>query len=125
MSALRYFLQSNPWTQHTYVQHSQPQLGIQRTVFVACPITGTVLNVQPLAPITTIAAPTTVIQMEPTQMVALQLIACTYGQPYYTSQQYSCCVMAGDSIYAISVTSDMQWVQLHGTNTWIPRSWVK
>ena len=103
----------------------QPQLGVPGTVFAVCPITGTLLNVQPPAPITTIAAPTTVIQMAPTRMVALQWITCTYGQPYYTSQQYSCCVMVGNSIYAISVTSDMQWVQLHGTNTWIPRSWVQ
>lgn len=120
MSALRGFLQSNPypWIQHTYVQQPQPQL--VGSAFAVCPITVTLLNVQPLTPITTIAAPTTVIQM-----VAVQPITCTYGQPSYTSQQYSCCVMAGDSIYAKSVTSDMRWVQLHGTNTWIPYSWVR
>lgn len=117
MSALRGFLQ------HTFVQQPQPQL--VGSAFAVCPITGTLLNIQPLAPITTIAAPTTVIQMVPTQMVAVQQITCTYGQPYYTSQQYSCCVVAGDSVIIINITSDMRWIQLHGSNTWIPRSWVR
>lgn len=111
----------------TSVQHSHPNSQSLHVIpgFEVCPINGKFVIVQTPAPITTIAAPTTVIQMMPTQMNAVQTLTCTYMQPCNTSQSYRCRVMAGDGVIVIAVTSDMQWVQLHGSNTWIPRIWVQ
>lgn len=127
MSAFRRFLEIYPGVLNgslcTSVQH--PQLVMPGSAFDVCPITGTFVIIQSQASITTIAAPTTVIQMAHTQMNAVQTFTCTYMQPCNTSQSHQCHVMAGDSVIVIAVTSDMQWVQLHGSYTWIPRIWVQ
>jgi hypothetical protein len=49
----------------------------------------------------------------------------TYSQPCYTSATAMCNVQQWSILVVIAISADNQWVQLHGSNTWIPRSWVQ
>ena len=49
----------------------------------------------------------------------------TYSQPCYTSATAMCNVQQWSILEVIAISADNQWVQLHGSNTWIPRSWIQ
>jgi hypothetical protein len=57
--------------------------------------------------------------------VALVPITCTYTTPFFQSSQVGCNVPRGSILIVIAVSSCGQWFQLHGSNTWIPASWVQ
>ena len=57
--------------------------------------------------------------------VALVPITCTYTTPFFQSSPVGCNVPRGSILIVIAVSSCGQWFQLHGSNTWIPASWVQ
>lgn len=57
--------------------------------------------------------------------VALVPITHTYASPFMASPQVGCIVPRGSKLIVIAVTTCGQWFQLHGSNTWIPASWVQ
>ncbi len=57
--------------------------------------------------------------------VALIPITYTHMAPSVQSSQVGCIVNRGSILIVIAVSSCGQWFQLHGSNTWIPASWVQ
>ena len=51
-------------------------------------------------------------------------ISTTHMQPTITSPTVQCCVLAGTGLIVIAMSLDQQWLQLHGSNTWIQCQWV-
>lgn len=59
------------------------------------------------------------------QVVSKYVFNHTYTQPCSTSATATCNVQQGSILVVIAISADNQWLQLHGSNTWIPRSWVQ
>lgn len=100
----------------TSVQNFFPQSQI-----AVCPLTGGFTTTQTGAAITAISpaapAPIVVIATIPVQKTVACLITHTYTLPCYTSQSHPCRVIPRDNVIVVAITSDLQWAQLHGSNT--------
>ncbi len=72
-----------------------------------------------------VPVPALSIAVHSTRVFALVPIMYTYASPCVISKRYDCIIPQGSGLFVTAMTSCRQWVQLDGSNTWIPARWVQ
>ncbi len=104
---------------HTAVSPARQPVGV---VYVQSAFPQSVLGGMPYAGMPNPTANAPQFQLH---FVSKYTFTCTYTQPCSTRATAMCNVQQGSILVVIAISADNQWLQLHGSNTWIPRSWIQ